>query len=685
MKNLLLSSVLLLTSAAAFAQLTVKPAGTGPSAIDSYVYVKNQVIYVEGDVTLVKNAVGDNEASIYLREGGQLLQGGIASTNAGDGFLSVQQVSPVNNAWAYNYWCSPVGNPQANGGPATAGNKNFGVNSIYEDTNAVGGGTEGIGTKAEQSANVPSKEGFNDPKLTISTNWLYQMRTPGTEALADYQHIGSANTAIPGLGFTMKGVKDGTIGSAAPTTAPWGHAQRYEFRGRPNNGTFTIPVMGPAVTVGNDNPLPALETAKMTLTGNPYPSALDLNKVFHDPQNTTLNAIYYYDEDRSAMSHKYHLKPYGYGVWVPGPPDTYTPGSDPDITMTGFYVRAAFSIWNQNGGIDSGTGTYGTNDNYKRMAPIGQGFMFVGNGADGIPENAYIKNSHRIYMQQGESNESVFQRTTIEDPSAASEFSQNPNASSGSDSNSQLAQADNRTPQLRLNVTFDNELSRELLLVFHPQATDGFDRGVDGLSPMGMKTEAFFPIGPDSDRRSYVIQGTNYDARKMIPITFKLHKTSQIQIRAIEEIRKPYEKAYLYDRQENIYRPLLRPHNAAGTFILPAGVYDNRFFIVFRAAGSPRPTGNEDLLDAHALVKADVGMFQNNPARQLEINNPEGYTLKSAYVYDMSGKLVISENNLGDSNRYSFYTGNLSDGVYLVKLITSDDIVIDYKAMVMNK
>lgn len=681
MKNLLLSSVLLLTSAAAFAQLTVKPAGTGPSAIDSYVYVKNQVIYVEGDVTLLKNAVGDTEASIYLREGGQLLQGGIASTNAGDGFLSVQQVSPVNNAWAYNYWCSPVGFPGSGTG-AAPGNTNFGVNSIYEDTNAVGGGTEGIGTKAVQSANVPSKFGYTSPKLTISTYWLYQMKTPGTEALANYTPISNLNNAEPGYGFTMKGVNV----AAAPGNIPNGsHEQRYEFRGRPNNGDFTIPVMGPAVTGNNDPPTTAVETAKMTLTGNPYPSALDLNKVFHDPQNTTLNAIYYYDENRTIMSHKYHLKPYGYAVWVPGPKDNYV-GGVPNGNA-GYHVAAAFSIWNQNGEITGpGSGTE-IATNYKRMAPIGQGFMFVGNGEDGDIEHAYIKNSHRIYKQQAATNNSMFQRPDADNSNTdtSSEIGTDLSGDPSTGSVPQISQVDTRTPQLRLRVVFDNELSRELLLVFHPQATDGFDRGFDGLSPMGMKTEAFFPIGPDSDRRSYVIQGTNYDARKMIPITFKLHKTSQVQIRAIEEIRKPYEKAYLYDRQENIYRPLLRPYNAAATFTLPAGNYDNRFFIVFRAAGSPRPTGNEDLLDAHALVKADVGMFQNNPARQLEINNPEGYTLKSAYVYDMSGKLVISENNLGDSNRYSFYTGNLSDGVYLVKLITSDDIVIDYKAMVMNK
>ncbi len=102
MKNLLLFSTLLLTTAGAFAQLTVKPNG----AADSYVYVKDQILYVESDIALTRNnPLGDYEASIYLREDGQLIQGGTTSTNSGNGQLSVQQDTPETNAFAYYYWC----------------------------------------------------------------------------------------------------------------------------------------------------------------------------------------------------------------------------------------------------------------------------------------------------------------------------------------------------------------------------------------------------------------------------------------------------------------------------------------------------------------------------------------------------------------------------------------------------
>lgn len=658
MKNTLLFFVFLFLSASSFAQLFVRPT-PGGSSVDSYIYAKNEIIYVEEEIHLQKNAPGNLEASIYLRNGAQLIQGGTTSTNTGNGFLSVQQNTMPTNAFAYYYWCSPVGNAAI--GPAT-GNTNFGIASIYEDTNAV----VGEGTSASQSSHISQTDGFSNP-LTISRRWLHTLTTPGTEAAGNWQRINANNNVPPGFGFSMKGVNEGTSGSNTANTTL---NQTYEFRGRPNNGNFTIPVAPSVGSLDSD--------AMMTLTGNPYPSALDLNKLFYDPDNGALSEIYFYDEDRSKMSHNYSQKPFGYGVWVPGGED---PSSEGSLSYPGIYTNATFYIWNQggtHGGISTGSGS---SSNNKRYAPIGQGFMMLGNTTGTVT----IKNSHRVFRPEGAANQSVFHRPDNGEGLALGSKNEKPN-NSGTNSLVASAYVDSRMSQLRLYVIFDNALTRDLVLGFSPQATDGYDRGFDGLSPMGMSSDAYFPIDMGSHKKPYVIQTTNFDASKMVPITFKLHKTSQIEIRAVEEIKKPYQKAYLYDSQENIYRPLTKAHSLAGTFTLPAGTYENRFFIVFRSNGSDQSiAATMDPQSPQPRVLTEIGLFQNNPNKQLEINNPEGHTLKAVRVFDMSGKLVISEDNLGKNTNYSFYTGNLSDGVYLVKLITSDDLVIDYKAMVMNK
>src|SRR5690554_6339450 len=338
MKNILLGTALLLTANGAMAQLTVKPNGTDPS----YMYIKDQVVYVESDINLTVNPGTDYEASIYLRDGGQLIQGDHAtSTNSGNGYLSVQQKTEPTNAYAYYHWASPVGNSQDLGG--TPGDINFGVGSIYQPL----GGPDGLsledGTRAQQAQTTPLRNGFRDPDngniLTISTRWLYTRLDPLTEEEDAYQRINSNNAVPAGYGFTMKGVHEGpqpVEDREGPTSD---HTETYEFRGRPNSGTFNIPVQGPD-SPGNNPNVPQ----RMTLSGNPYPSALDLNWVFWDTDNEDkLDAFYYYDADRTVGSHFYSDKPYGFATWIPNAPyDPSYPG-DPSY-KPGSYVAATFYI-----------------------------------------------------------------------------------------------------------------------------------------------------------------------------------------------------------------------------------------------------------------------------------------------------------------------------------------------------
>src|SRR5690554_3815227 len=205
MKKLIVFTVLVLTSIGVFAQLTVKPTSNNK---DSYIYVKDEILFVEGNIHLVENVETrpgfDKHASINLREGAQLIQGGTTSNNTGDGFLSVQQTVPETNARAYTYWASPVGNPAADVSYPEFGtntNTNVGVCSIYENLNPQGP----QGLAAKQVLHTPEFDGSQNP-LTISTRWLYTHEVPGTEAEGDYVAIHEHNLAKAGFGFTMKGV-----------------------------------------------------------------------------------------------------------------------------------------------------------------------------------------------------------------------------------------------------------------------------------------------------------------------------------------------------------------------------------------------------------------------------------------------------------------------------------------------
>lgn len=235
MKRILLSTLGLISSFTVFSQLYVSP--------NSYVFVNDQYMYVKQDVNL------QNNGNVFLRNTSQLLQGGTgAGANAGAGDLSVFQEGTVNN-FQYNYWCSPVGAPLA-----AAGNNPFGITRLYRPT----------GLTASTAATILPTSNYNGTSnpLAIAPYWIWKFITSST--YAQWVSVGSASTINVGEGFTMKGTSgtDNTIAQLAENVQNnTGSRQRYDFRGKPNDGTISAPV-------SNGN---------FTLVGNPYPSAVDLN------------------------------------------------------------------------------------------------------------------------------------------------------------------------------------------------------------------------------------------------------------------------------------------------------------------------------------------------------------------------------------------------------------------------
>ena len=165
-----------------------------------------------------------NNSNFYFRNDGQLLQGTTGvGLNTGLGNLSIYQEGTVNN-FQYNYWCSPIGVP-AN----VVGNANFGISRLNRPTTL---------TASTPATLIGGYDGVSSP-LSISTRWIYTFTTSTT--YAQWNAIAGASTIAPGLGFTMKGttgtdalVADATEGVQNNT----GSAQRYDFRGLPNDGTI---------------------------------------------------------------------------------------------------------------------------------------------------------------------------------------------------------------------------------------------------------------------------------------------------------------------------------------------------------------------------------------------------------------------------------------------------------------
>ncbi|WP_412560678.1 T9SS type A sorting domain-containing protein [Winogradskyella sp. MIT101101] len=328
-----LIACLMLCFSSVFAQLSVRN--------NAFVYVHDQVLYVEDDVNLQ-----ESNTNLYLRNEAQLLQGTGTTGNSGVGRLSVYQTGTVNQ-WSYNYWCSPVGNNSASNGNEAAR-----VELLNDVTGLITSSPASFTTNYNGTATP----------LTISNRWLYTYETSSN--YSDWVYVGESGAINPGLGFTMKGNGTGTTGS-----------QVYDFRGKPNNGTITN----------------AVSNGDFTLVGNPYPSAMDSAAFIHDTDNANeiIGTIFYWEQDGTVASH--YVADYigGYHEFTIDPSGTIISNSFAQFET---YDSAGNSV-----GIPPGPP--GGTKQARRYIPIGQGFMVEGQA--GVTNVVTTKNAHRVYEKEG--------------------------------------------------------------------------------------------------------------------------------------------------------------------------------------------------------------------------------------------------------------------------------------------
>ena len=587
---------------------------------NSYVFVNDEFVYVTQDVNLAA------DGNVFLRNQSQLLQGTAgASANAGLGNLSVFQEGTVNN-FQYNYWCSPVGVPAAG-----AGNSAFGVSRLHRPT--------GLTTSAAATI-LPfgTLDGVSNP-LAIAQRWIYTFTT--SNAYAQWNFVGNANTIAPGSGFTMKGTSGSDVFVANPVSGSFGDgvannsgsAQRYDFRGKPNDGTITN-----LVSANN-----------YTLVGNPYPSAIDLNAFLLDPANAAvINGQAYFWEQVVVNSHFIDAYSGGYG--------TYTPG--------GGYTPAAFWNFDGAGGYETNLGSSGTVFE-RRFTPVGQGFMVRGTANGSVA----MRNSFRVFRREGAANNSEFARNanTVE---ASEYFEEIPNVAGIDYTQVKKGFA----PQLRIHAMYNDGGVRPTSLGFDPTATDGFDYGFDGRLPSSEAAEFYYIV--DGSPFEYVINITSFDIDKRIPVGFRCQAQTNFKVKVADVLYgfDNTQKVYIHDIENDIYYDI---KDGIFDMTLPAGDNKTRFEITFK--------NFNDTLSTPDDVIASLQVFQNNSNSMLTVVNTLNKDIITLEMYDVTGKRVISKTQLGTNAQIEVATSGLSDGVYIVTLKTKDGLSLDKKVSVYRK
>lgn len=576
-------------------------------------YVKNEVLYVAQNINL------DANSTLYLRNNSQLLQGVAgASGNTGAGVLSVYQEGTSDN-FDYNYWCAPVGIASA-----SIGNANFGITMLNRPTTSTA-------STAANALAATNSDGTSNP-LAIASKWIYKLVNANN--YSQWVFVGAASTLAPGEGFSMKGTSgtDAVDPEATGVTNNPGSAQRYDFRGKPNDGDITI-------TLGLNN---------ATLTGNPYPSALHLNAFLLDGSNgATAGIAYFWQQDKTVNSHTLINYRGGYGSYAPV-----------NLLSSGLYIPAFFSSYNPDGSVNN-TGTSSGVTIDRRYAPIGQGFVINAN-ANGI---ATFKNSHRVFIKEGTSA-SQFERRAPKEKNTKTQEATEKNTD---DTAEEVVE---EVPHFKLNTIIDNQFTRQLALALLPQATDGIDYGIDALNmDDGLPNDVTFLL----ENNSYVIQGINFDETKKIALTAKAATSTSFKFYIPEVVNfDPSQKIYLYDALDNSYHDI---KNGTYQVTVAPGVYTDRFKITFKS---------ETTLGTGSETFKQFFITQDNKNSKLTAQNPNNLNLKSFKLYDVLGKTVLTKKDLGTNENYTFSTSGLSNGIYFTEFLTIDNQRFTEKIIISN-
>jgi hypothetical protein len=647
MKSFILTIVSLMCIIPAVAQVWVKE--------DSFIYSKGIDIFVKGAINL------ESRSNIYLRKEAQLLQAD-NTNNVGIGELSIFQEGAANN-FTYNFWSAPVS--QTTG----SGNQGFRNTQIKYPTLQEGFKLDGFSSiNSFEALSTDLVSSFNDSfildnsfrdgttdiqtisgttitqtqQLRIASRWLYKYNNASSNGGSGGTGYGSwqpfetaARIVEPGYGFTMKGVTT----TSGPNLFAQGSGglfgQRYDFRGRPNNGTIALQV------IADD----------FALIGNPYPSALDLKKFLID--NTTIVSGTLADTSEidaqvlfwESIATSHQLTDYigGYG--------SYVPGSRTDFTDNGMYVASAFSRYDSNGNPTSG-GTAGGNlgialpigiNATRRYAPVGQGFVITRTStADagvfaiaslGQPE---LHNSQRVLFRENGTS-SFFQRA----PGSVSTIPVQIDTSYA-------------RPKIYFSATINDLYVRNFILAFGNDSTDALDWGLEAVVDNNIQINDMYMA---QEGKRLIIKTIPFVITKKVAVSFVLlnPSTFEISVESIQHFNTPL--ILLHDTQNGTVYDL---KNSIATVNLPAGTYDNRFEIVFE-----QPT---NLSAGSDVLTTAIAVFQNNNKQLLTVQNPELKDIRNIAVYDLAGRLIISEKTNTARDNYSFNTANYSNGIYVVRI-----------------
>ncbi|ULC60843.1 T9SS type A sorting domain-containing protein [Flaviramulus sp. BrNp1-15] len=598
---------------------------------NSYLYARDVVVFVNDDIRLETPT-----SNLYFRGDAQLIQN-TDTKNSDAGEFSIYQ-NQTTGIYEYNYWSSPVG-VSVDG--TTQANVDFDGTNIHDPADEL------------DLTNVNSSAytfitGYNGTATALSNYWMYTFING--EGYYSWNQIFDTGAVGTGYGFTLKGSPNAN--------------NVLDFRGRPNNGTITVSCTFDGV---DDQPSSGTPNTAETLTGNPYPSTLDLKLFFVNSatNQTNISGEIFFWEQKIKSSHNLADYEGGYGV--------YTPGALGNLADNGTYTIAPFEAYNSDGspsGNTTGNTTDFSTNNSRRYAAVGQGFVVQSVGAGG---NVTFDNSMRLYLPEDSNpagNGSIFSKNSKSKTNNTEEeivvMSHN-----GVDYKT-IFENPTIIPEIRLHTHINNTFYKENVIAFRESTPDNntYNKFYDGKNINELGSDAYLI----SEDKELVIKSIKYDETTRLPLGFEASNNNTLFSVKIHKLNNiPNEvNVYVFDNETNTYTDI---KNGTLKVILNEGIHNNRFEITFA----------KNSLNKETKEIIDFKVFQNNKISQLKLVNSNNLNIKNFNLYDVTGKQVITDVINSFKEEYTYSTKSLSDGVYIIKIDTAENQVFTKKIVVSNK
>lgn len=541
-------------------------------------------------VTNSVNLVSTND-EIRLIGSSQLVQTHTGSSLAtGLGRILVDQASSVPSKYRYNYMSSPVNTP---------GSNTFTLASVFKD------GT--IPTSASSSVIninwIGGYDGAPTTPISLAEYWIYTFASAnGTNS--NWQQKFSTGTIPQTDGFIFKGPH---------------RPQNYTFAGIPKDGDFAT-----AIGVGQSY-----------LVGNPYASAISINRFIEENINSMGGTCYFW-QHAGELDTSGDTSGHNYAGYIGG-----------YATRNRAMGLAANNVASNNTQQGSepiiGSGEYQAPGPY---VPIGQGF-FIGSDTGGP---IVFNNSMREFKIIGDG--SVFFKD-------------------GKENNVEKNADDLSIIKLGMNYLNTEGLTihRQIGISFSPTNSYAFDKGYDSY---------MFDLGPNdfywkfpNDDNKYIIAGIGaFDVSLEIPLEVVIDQNGDIEFE-VDEWQAIDREVFLKDAVTGLNH---RIDGQVATINLAAGTYTDRFSIIF---------GDAVLSNDNPVTDNDLAVYMDNVAREIVTKNRSNtLEIQGIEVYSIVGQKVKLWTSIEAVVENRFSVADLSAGVYIVRLATSNGqiskkIVID--------